>query len=104
MDKKKITETLEFLETLSTERLQAYYQSLQKVRKVYHYGRQTLSEAELSEWDLHIEDVKKILDNKEHIEVEKDFKCGGKDMTYKRLKERAEELKKKKQNYENNRI
>jgi len=102
MDKKKITETLEFLESLPTKRLLSYYRAQRKARKLHSYGRNTiyghqevLSDAEKVEWDLYIADIKKLLDNREHIEVENDFKCGGKDTTYKRLKERAEELKRK---------
>lgn len=92
-------EKLEFLDTLTTPRLLAYYRKQRKARKTCLSDRSYISytDNELAEWDVHLTDVKKLLDQREHVEkdfkaVEEDFNCGGKDMTYKRLKERIKEM------------
>lgn len=90
-------EKLEFLDTLTTKRLLEYYRKQRKARKLCHSDKSYIyyTDMELAEWDLHLEDVKKLLDKREHIEKEhdeKDFICGGKDVTYKRLKERIKQI------------
>jgi hypothetical protein len=83
-------EKLEFLDTLTTPRLLAYYRKERKARKICNSDKSYIrfTDDELTEWDLHLDDVKKLLDKREHVGKENDFICGGKDVTYKRLKER----------------
>jgi hypothetical protein len=92
-------EKLEFLDTLTTKRLLEYYRKQRKARKTCHSDKsyQSYTPIELAEWDVHLTDVKKLLDHREHVVKEtpcdeEDFICGGKDTTYKNLKKRIKEM------------
>ena len=83
---------IKILEKLTTKRLLAYYRSQRKARTMLPYtALLPYSDEEEKEWDDHLKEVKKMLDEREHIES--DFICGGKETTYNNLIRRVKEIK-----------